>query len=98
MSKRKTELTQAVRDALLPLSVKFDVEFEYPDGFLGDGDRVGFSIADLVDEEGAERREIYREPYWRFSAAGMEAWIEAARRKVISLGYPLSEWIKPARM
>ena len=53
MSKRKTELTQAVRDALLPLSVKFDVEFEYPDGFLGDGDRVGFSIADLVDEEGA---------------------------------------------
>ncbi|HEX4964604.1 MAG TPA: hypothetical protein VF173_27570 [Thermoanaerobaculia bacterium] len=86
---RKAELEQAVRDALQPLSDEFDVEFEYPDGRFGSGYRVGFAIADLVDEEGAERREIYRAPYWRYSAAGMEAWIEAERQNVVAA---VSRW------
>ena len=86
MSTRKTELEQAVRDAFQPFTVKF----EYPGRYLRDG--IGFAV---FDSEGCE---IYREPIWTFSAAGAEAWIEAARREFISRGNPLGEWIKPTWM
>jgi hypothetical protein len=85
LNKRRVE--QAVGDAFLPLSVVLD----YPDGYLGSGDRVGFTVFE-------EDRAVYQSPYWAFSLAGAEAWIETARLRVISRGFKLDEWRKPAWM
>jgi hypothetical protein len=85
---RKIKVEEAIRDAFLPLTV--DVKF--PDRYFDPTDRVGFTVFDLESEV------LHQEPYRTCLLADAEAWIEAARRKVISLGYQLDEWRKPAWM
>lgn len=86
---RKIKVEEAIRAAFLPLTV----EVTFPDGYFDlVGDRVGFTVFDL------ENREVYQEPYRACLLADAEAWIEAARRQVIALGYQLGEWRKPAWM
>ncbi len=85
---RKIRMQEAIRTAFLPLTV----EVKFPDGYFDLTDRVGFIVFDLEDSE------VHTEPYRTCLLADAEEWIESVRRKVISLGYQLDEWIKPASM
>lgn len=87
--KRKIRIIEAVHTAFLPFEVKVD----FPDSaFDLIHDRVGFIVFDL------EGLPLHEEPHRTCFLADAEAWIESVRQKVISRGYQLDEWRKPAWM
>ena len=80
----KDGLEKAIQGGFNPL----EVALEFPDGYSGRGDRLGFAVR---DDDG---REVYRSPERRLGYSRVESWIEEGRKAVEAAGYQLEEWEK----